>query len=84
MNHVKFPIENVGLYRLTKVLLTELYMECSHLQNKWNILQRIKKLCKMIVSFDNFLNNQLKLQKSSPFVKLFIKINSENVDNYLY
>ena len=45
MNDVKFPIENVGFYRLTKVLLlTGLYMERSHLQNNWNILQRIKKI----------------------------------------
>ena len=44
MNDVKFPIENVGVYRLTKVLLTGLYMEHSHLQNNWNILQRTKKI----------------------------------------
>ena len=31
----------------------------------------------------NFLNNQLKLQKSSLLVKLFIKIESENLDNYI-
>ena len=83
MNDVKFPIENVGFYRLTKVLLTGLYMECSLLQNIWNTLQRIKKSCKMIVSFDRFLNNQLKLQKNCFFVTLFIKIESENLDNYI-
>ena len=37
----------------------------------------------MIVSFDRFLNNQLKLQKSSLLVKLFIKIESENLNNYI-
>ena len=37
----------------------------------------------MIVSFDRFSNNQLKLQKSSLFLKLFIKIESENLDNYI-
>ena len=44
MNDVKFLIENVGFYRSTKVLLTGLYMERSHLQNNWNILQIIKKI----------------------------------------
>ena len=44
MNDVKFPIENVGFYRLTKVLLTGLHMERSHLQNNLVILQRIKKI----------------------------------------
>ena len=44
MNAVKFLIENVGFYRSTKVLLTGLYMERSHLQNNWNILQIIKKI----------------------------------------
>ena len=37
----------------------------------------------MIVSFDRFLNNQLKLQKNCFFVTLFIKIESENLDNYI-
>ena len=44
MNDVKFPIENVGFYRLTKVLLTGLHMKQSHLQNNLVILQRIKKI----------------------------------------
>ena len=44
MNDVKFPIENVGFYGLTKELLTGLYMERSYLQKNWNILQRIKKI----------------------------------------
>ena len=84
MNDVKFPIENVGFYGLTKELLTGLYMERSHLQKSWNIMQRIKKKsCKMMVNFDRFLNNQLKLQKSSLLVKLFIKIESGNLDNYI-
>ena len=83
MNDIKFPIENIVLYRLIKVLLTGLHMERSHLQNNWNILQRIKKSCKMIVSFDRFLNSQLKPQKSSLLVKLFLKIESKNLDNYI-
>ena len=83
MNDVKFPIENVGFYRLTKVLLTGLYMEHSHLQTTGIFCKEQKKSCKMIVSFDRFLNNQLKLQKSCFFVKLFIKIESENLDNYI-
>ena len=37
----------------------------------------------MMVNFDRFLNNQLKLQKSSALVKLFIKIESGNLDNYI-
>ena len=37
----------------------------------------------MMVNFDRFLNNQLKLQKSSLLVKLFIKIESGNLDNYI-
>ena len=44
MNNVKFLIENVGFYGLTKELLTGLCMERSHLQKNWNILQRIKKI----------------------------------------
>ena len=36
----------------------------------------------MIVNFDRFLNNQLKLQKFSFFVKLFTKAESGNGDNY--
>ena len=37
----------------------------------------------MIVSFDRFLNNQLKLQKCSLTAKLFIKIESEKLKNYI-
>ena len=37
----------------------------------------------MIVSSDRFLNNQLKLQKNSLLVKLFIKTENENLDNYI-
>ena len=44
MDDVKFPIENVGFYGLTKESLTGLYIERSHLQKNWNILQRIKKI----------------------------------------
>ena len=36
----------------------------------------------MIVYFDRFLNNQLKLKKSS-LAKLFLKIESGNLDNYI-
>ena len=44
MNDVNFPIENFGFYGLTKELLTGLYMERSHLQKNWDILQIIKKI----------------------------------------
>ena len=37
----------------------------------------------MMVNFDRFLNNQLKLQKSSLLGKLFLKIESGNLDNYI-
>ena len=44
MNDVKFLIENVGFYGLTKELRIRLYMERSHLQQNWNILQGIKRI----------------------------------------
>ena len=43
MNNVKFPIENVGFYGLTKELLTGLYMERSHLQKKLEYFAKNKK-----------------------------------------
>ena len=36
----------------------------------------------MIVNVVRFLNNQLKFQKFSFFIKLFTKAESGNVDNY--
>ena len=38
----------------------------------------------MMVNFGRFLNNQLKLQKSSLLVKSFIKVESGNLYNYIY